>query len=136
MKAALGRLRRSFEDRFERRPEVAARAPGRVNLIGEHIDYNGGLVFPAAIDRNVALVAGRSPDGKTFSLYSKMFDQRFEFDGDSLPEERAEEGWPNYFLAVLEQLSNRGYEIPPLNVVIDGDVPAGGSGLSSSAAYA
>ena len=61
---ALARLRAGFEERFGRPVELAVRAPGRVNLIGEHTDYNDGLVLPCAIDRDTLVVAARRDDGR------------------------------------------------------------------------
>jgi galactokinase len=133
MSVDLVRLVARFTEVFAPKPQWFARAPGRVNLIGEHIDYNGGWVLPAAINRDVAMVAGPSVDGQ-FHLRSETYDQDFSSPGNSLPGAPVDVGWPNYFLAVLEQFQLRGMSPPPLSVVIDGDVPAA-AGLSSSAAY-
>ena len=66
----MGELAGEFERQFGRRPEVAARAPGRVNLIGEHTDYNGGLVLPCAVDRETRVLAAGRTDGR-FRVYSR-----------------------------------------------------------------
>ncbi len=126
-------LSNKFHKVFGLSPHWAARAPGRVNLIGEHIDYNGGYVLPAAINRDVAMVAVLAPNGD-FRICSETFQQEFTWPVDSLPESPSPLGWPNYFIAVLEQFLNKDMRIPPLWVMIDGDVPAA-AGLSSSAAY-
>jgi galactokinase len=128
-----GDLIKHFERVFAHKPTLGSRAPGRVNLIGEHIDYNGGFVLPAAIDREVDMVASPSSDGQ-FHLYSVGYNQKFSWPERSLPIERSVHGWPNYFVAVVEQLKKKRINVKALNVVIDGDVPTGG-GLSSSAAY-
>ncbi len=126
-------LATGFEKVYGLAPCWASRAPGRVNLIGEHIDYNGGLVLPAAINRDVVMVAALAPDGN-FRIRSETFHQEFSWPVDSLPEKPSPLGWPNYFLAVLDQFLERDLRVPPLWVMIDGDVPAA-AGLSSSAAY-
>ncbi len=126
-------LANKFQQFFGLPPHWAARAPGRVNLIGEHIDYNGGFVLPAAINRDVAMAAALAPNGD-FRIRSETFQQEFSWPVDTLPEKPSPLGWPNYFLAVLDQFLSRDLRIPPLWVMIDGDVPAA-AGLSSSAAY-
>lgn len=109
---------------------LVVRSPGRVNLIGEHTDYNNGFVLPAAIDKAIYVAARRRNDDRII-LYSGEFDDRFE---TTLPE-MAPTGkiWPNYILGVADQLIKRNYAIRGFELAIDGDVPIG-SGLSSSAA--
>ncbi len=103
------------------------RSPGRINLIGEHTDYNGGYVFPAAIDRYTYLTF---EDSDKFEVYAKHFDQRVGF---SLDESGVEVEWVNYVKgAVLYVARAMGREIEPLSITIDGDLPLG-AGLSSSA---
>lgn len=106
------------------------RSPGRVNIIGEHTDYNNGFVLPAAIDKAVYVAVAPRED-EQIKLYSGEFDKSFE---TSLPQLKpTKEGWPNYILGVADQLKKRGFLIKGFNLAIDGDVPIG-SGLSSSAA--
>lgn len=121
--------RARFIDLFHQRPEIYGSAPGRVNLIGEHTDYNGGFVLPIAIERNVliAVASSNDPNGR---LYSVQHRESFS-PGDQHPPAGS---WPTYFLAVVDQFQQRGFDVPPLDVLIDGDVPLG-AGLSSSAAY-
>jgi galactokinase len=122
-----------FEDAFNVRPAWIARAPGRVNLIGEHTDYNGGFVFPAAINREMKMAA-RLRDDKTIHLYSGNFDYKVVIDLSKELEPFETNTWANYFLAVAAQFQERGINLPGLNVALEGDVPLG-AGLSSSAAY-
>jgi len=133
MSVDIERLKDRFKKKFGQEPVWAARAPGRVNLIGEHIDYNGGLVAPVAIDREVAMLAAPTVD-RRFELDSVTFNEGFSWDVGAPPSEPVPEGWPNYFLAVLDELRKRGIEPDPMRVLVDGDIPIGG-GLSSSAAF-
>jgi galactokinase len=112
--------------------EAAVFAPGRVNLIGEHTDYNDGFVLPAAIDRGVA-VAGRRVDGDVFTLYAADLDDRCSFAAGSL-ERDPQHSWSNYFKGVVWALGKRGISVPTCEAVVTGDLPHG-AGLSSSAAY-
>ncbi len=111
-------------------PPVIVRSPGRVNIIGEHTDYNEGFVLPAAIDKAAYVAAGKRADD-TIQLYSVEFNESFESCITHL--QRSDKGWPNYILGVADQLVKSGHAIGGFNLVIDGDVPIG-AGLSSSAA--
>lgn len=125
-------LRREFIDRLGAEPEHIVRAPGRVNLIGEHTDYNGGFVLPMAIDRE-ALIAGRRRADNTVRMIALDFggDQSvFPLDAIARDENHA---WSNYVRGVALALQERGAVLTGLDMVIQGDVPIG-SGLSSSAA--
>ena len=113
-------------------PEVAAFAPGRVNLIGEHTDYNEGFVLPAAVDRGVA-VAGRRLPGETFTLHAVDLGESCTFARGALKRDPGH-SWADYFKGVVWALSNRGIEVPVGEAAITGDIPQG-AGLSSSAAY-
>ncbi|MCH2181259.1 MAG: galactokinase [Mariniblastus sp.] len=128
--ALLEQALRAFEERFGSGPEIAAQAPGRVNLIGEHIDYNDGLVLPMAIDRYTVIAGGRTT-GDGYHFYLPGRDQFFSAPdlklGDHSPP------WAGYVLGVLKQFELAGFPVPPLRAVIVSDVPPG-SGLSSSAA--
>ncbi|HEX4007772.1 MAG TPA: galactokinase [Acidobacteriaceae bacterium] len=105
-------------------------APGRVNLIGEHTDYAGGFVMPAAIDFGTfATVSGRR-DGRV-EIWSQNFKEGVTFAPDELPKAR-QEHWSDYPLGVLWMLRQGGIDVPPFSMVLDGDVPLG-AGLSSSA---
>lgn len=110
---------------------VAARAPGRVNLIGEHTDYNDGFVFPMAIDREIMLV-GRARNDRIVRLYSVDYDQESTFELDRVePDPKAR--WSDYVRGVVDVLQKAGYTLGGFEAVMLGDVPRG-SGLSSSAA--
>jgi galactokinase len=112
--------------------DVAAYAPGRVNLIGEHTDYNDGFVLPAAVDRGVAL-AGRRVSGDTFTLHAADLHDRCAFARGALDRD-PEHAWANYFKGGVWALEERGIDVPACEAVVTGDIPQG-AGLSSSAAY-
>jgi galactokinase len=113
----------AYQERFGGEPEVVASAPGRVNLIGEHTDYNGGFVMPCAVDRRVAAAAGLGPGG----LYSADYDA-------TLPAAGPREGvWADYPRGVAWVLAQAGFALPAYQIAFAGDVPQG-AGLSSSAA--
>ncbi len=110
--------------------KVLAQAPGRINIIGEHTDYNEGFVLPASIDK-VAVVALRQNKLKQFRLIANDLDERVEVDNEAL--EPHEKQWANYLLGVVDQLQKRGHEISGFDCSMTCDVPQG-AGLSSSAA--
>ncbi len=112
-------------------PAALVRAPGRVNLIGEHVDYNDGLVLPIAIERATHIAVGPS-DRETFRIYSANVDQQVEFavDDRSHPEKGR---WDAYCRGVAAELARAGIKLAPANLCIESDVPVG-AGLSSSAA--
>jgi len=121
----------AFEQRYGYRPRLIVRAPGRVNLIGEHTDYNDGFVLPIAIDRAV-YVAARARDDALVQVHSVTFNEDDSFHLDQI-EYNTEKPWSNYVRGVVKALLARIPEMNGANVIIDGDVPLG-SGLSSSAA--
>lgn len=123
------KVEEDFLKNFNGKP-IIVRSPGRVNIIGEHTDYNNGFVLPAAIDKAIYVAVEPREDGH-IKLYSGEFDKSFETSLDAL--KPTDERWPNYILGVADQLQKRGYTIKGFDLAIDGDVPIG-SGLSSSAA--
>jgi galactokinase len=125
------RLLEAFRERFGRPAEGLAEAPGRVNLIGEHLDYNEGCVLPAAIDRTILVAFARRPD-RQVRLYSLDFAQESVFDLDAIRAD-AEHAWSNYLRGVAWALEDRGYALVGLEAALQGDVPVG-AGLASSGA--
>lgn len=108
----------------------AFRAPGRVNIIGEHTDYSGGLILPAAIDFSTIAVISPRVD-KQAVLYSENFAKQVSIPLDTLPS-RGDGAWSDYPLGVAWALREKGIELPGFDLLIAGDVPLG-AGLSSSA---
>lgn len=119
-----------FEREFHARPKIF-RAPGRVNLIGEHTDYNDGFVLPSAIGFYAHVAIAPREDGKLF-FKSTAYDGQFEFDVTRLPE-RKQDAWSDYVLGVAHQLKRAGIALTGANLLLHSEVPVG-SGLSSSAA--
>ncbi|UYM03936.1 galactokinase [Solicola gregarius] len=105
-------------------------APGRVNLIGEHLDYNGGPVLPIAIDRRTDVKARLRDDGRV-RAWSDLAEHSIEFGADVEPGEVTD--WGAYVAGVVWSLREAGHPVPGADVVISSDVPTG-AGLSSSAA--
>ena len=130
---AVANLIAAFERQYGRRPEGIAEAPGRVNLIGEHVDYNDGLVLPFAIDRTVMCACARSGDDTTVHLRSTdAKDNLVLFSRDRTPPSRHFD-WTDYGTGVLHQLVAAGHTPWGLHILVSGNVPQG-AGLSSSAA--
>lgn len=128
---------RAFEEHFGRPAEIRGRAPGRVNLLGEHVDYNEGVVLPAAIDRAVRLAAATRADrivnllaldlGEPASFSLDELDRKAGLDGSPLP------GWALYPASVAWSMQKAGVALAGLDAAYTSDIPIG-AGLSSSAA--
>jgi galactokinase len=124
-----GRVESAFRSAFEGIP-LLVRSPGRVNLIGEHTDYNEGFVLPAAVDK--AIVFAIAPlIGSTGSLRALDLGQAHEFEIDRPA--RSDKGWPNYLMGVVDQLNRIGAPVGGFACAFGGDIPIG-AGMSSSAA--
>ena len=113
----------AYTENFGAEPETVVSAPGRVNLIGEHTDYNDGHVLPCAVERRVAVAIGHGDD----ELYSADFDEKKPVN------EEKEGGWQDYPRGVAWAVKQAGYEVGEFRATFAGNVPLG-SGLSSSAA--
>src|SRR5215813_7092479 len=120
-----------FADLYSIQPEFVVRAPGRVNLIGEHTDYNDGFVFPAAIDFYVT-IAGSPRADRQVRAYSVTYNQSTTFSLDDV-QRSSEAPWSNYVRGVTSILHDEGRILTGANLLVEGTVPIG-SGLSSSAA--
>ncbi len=116
-----------FEEMYAAVPLIV-KSPGRINIIGEHTDYNNGFVLPAAIDKCVYAAVSKRDDDK-ICLYASEYRQSFETSLSDI----SSAGWANYVLGVVAQLVKRGFALSGFNMVIHGNIPIG-AGLSSSAA--
>ncbi|TDO36442.1 galactokinase [Kribbella sp. VKM Ac-2527] len=121
----------TFVEVFGTEPDGVWQAPGRVNLIGEHTDYNDGLVLPIALPNRMVVTASARDDG-TFAVASTVLDGVVEFSLDSLQPGSVED-WAAYPAGAAWILREAGYEIGGANLLVDSDIPFG-AGLSSSAA--
>ena len=126
-----------FTEQFGSQPELLTRAPGRVNLLGEHVDYNDGPVLPAAIDRAVHLASARN-QREIVHLLAFDLGEEVVFRLDALPDKRDARGnplphWALYPAGVAWALREDGLDVHGIQAVYSSDVPIG-AGLSSSAA--
>ena len=132
----IAQVEKQFVEKFGSAPEHIARAPGRVNLLGEHVDYNDGFVMPAAINLAPYVAFSRSLKFTShimaFDFYEEIainrtsIGSKTQTNGSSLPE------WGLYPAGVMHALLQKGLPVPPINAVFASDLPRG-SGLSSSA---
>lgn len=125
------KIKKQFIDQFNTKP-LLIQSPGRINLIGEHTDYNDGFVMPAAIDKYIYLAISKNESSEGCSLLSLDYDEAFQF---SLSEVKPLENgtWQNYILGVVDGILKKGKKIAGFQAIFTGDIPKG-AGLSSSAA--
>lgn len=121
---------KQFQAFFGHAPTLVAVSPGRINLIGEHTDYNQGFVLPAAIDRKVRVAAKLRSD-REIRLYSVEYQQFVTTTVDEVSP--TEVAWANYVLGAAAQFQQAGYQLGGFEMLVEGDIPLG-AGLSSSAA--
>ena len=122
-----------FRSHFETDAEpLLYRAPGRVNLIGEHTDYNLGFVLPMALEMSCYVAALPSGDRK-LHIYSEDLDDEFSINAAALKDAKPSGAWHDYVVGVARELLAAGFQVTPISLLIESEVPAG-SGLSSSAA--
>ncbi|WP_291149624.1 galactokinase [Flavobacterium sp. UBA7680] len=120
-----------FEKSFGSKPEKVVLSPGRINIIGEHIDYNDGFVLPAAIDKVICFAFEKNNSKKSKVI---AIDLNEEFEIDLTQEVKLSDVvWTNYIRGVIKQLQDNGYSFDGFNCVFSSNIPVG-SGLSSSAA--
>lgn len=122
-------IKKIFAEKFETEPLIV-RSPGRINIIGEHTDYNNGFVLPAAIDKAIYIAVSKRNDDLIF-LYAANFKEDYSTSLSAI--EPLNHHWANYILGIVDQLKKINKNILGFNAVVDGDVPLG-AGLSSSAA--
>jgi len=112
-------------------PELTVDSPGRINIIGEHVDYNMGYVLPTAIEKKIIFKFQKNGSDKICHVYSKGYDTGFELSLDKLEKSNIE--WENYILGVLNEISKRTDKLKGFDCTLESHVPIG-SGVSSSAA--
>ena len=120
----------SYIEKFNVKPLII-NSPGRINLIGEHTDYNNGFVFPAAIDKGIVTALEKSNDDNCTAVAFDL-NETYDFGLDNIVHiEKG--GWRNYIIGVVAEIQNYGRTVGHFNMVFGGDIP-NGAGLSSSAA--
>jgi galactokinase len=122
------KIREQFFNLYKKKPEVFA-APGRINLIGEHTDYNQGFVLPGAIDKKIYVAIAKNNDD-VLNVYANQYNHQLSF---SLQNIHPVKGWATYLLGIIFNLQQKRFSITGVDVMIDGNVPLG-AGMSSSAA--
>lgn len=123
-------IKSTFENKFKTEP-IMIFSPGRINLIGEHTDYNDGFVFPAAVDKGIVAAIGKS-DSNVSTAFAVDKKEALEFRLKQI-KPLAQGSWQNYILGVVAEIQNRSKTIGNFNIAFGGDIP-GGAGMSSSAA--
>lgn len=121
-------IEKAFLQRYNREPLIVA-APGRINLIGEHTDYNKGFVLPGAVDKRIYAAIAKNGTG-TINVFAQQVNESASF---SVRDDKPRTGWINYLIGVTYYLQQTGDTLEGIDVLIDGDIPVG-AGMSSSAA--
>ena len=121
-----------FEQKFNKQPQVSASAPGRLEILGNHTDYNEGIVLSCAVDQKTNIAAAKN-NSRRVRLYDLRADSAAEFDVDNLVN-TLKPKWANYPAGVVSELTARGFTIDGFDAVISSNVPLS-AGMSSSAAF-
>ena len=129
-KALIQEVKSEFINIFKKNPLLIF-SPGRINIIGEHTDYNGGYVFPAAVDKGIAAAIQKSDTGKSTAVALDL-NSKVEFDLNNLKPSK-QGSWENYVFGVVAEIQNRNKVVGDFNIVFKGNI-SGGAGMSSSAA--
>lgn len=122
----------AFRSAFQTEPESIFLAPGRINIIGEHVDYSDGFVLPAAIDKYICFAVKKTDDSETCTFFAIDFDDSFSFNVHQ-KQTPVEKVWVNYLLGAFNAIQERGKSVGGLQIAFSSTIPMG-SGLSSSAA--
>jgi galactokinase len=120
-----------FKTIFQHEPQAVFLSPGRINIIGEHVDYNDGFVLPAAINKYICFAISKSEDDDC-TLVAKDINESYQFNWKE-EVKPVDKMWVNYMLGVLHQLKERNFSLKGINIVFSSTIPIG-AGLSSSAA--
>ena len=129
-KKLVKQVKRSFKEQFKTKPLIVF-SPGRINLIGEHTDYNDGFAFPAAVNKGIAVAISKS-DAKTSNVCALNKNEIHNFNTENIRPLK-DGGWRNYILGVVAELQILRKQVGNFNAVFAGNIP-GGAGMSSSAA--
>jgi galactokinase len=124
-------LLQEFHTQFDQEPLIV-RSPARINIIGEHTDYNLGFVLPAAIDMEIIFAIAPNQTNH-YRFFAHNLDRYLEIPTHSIMRQVGTSAWANYLLGVIQQIQLLGYQVPAFDCIFGGDIPKG-AGLSSSAA--
>lgn len=124
------KIAKEFAENFTEEPMLIF-SPGRINVIGEHTDYNDGFVFPAAVDKGIVAAISKSKHDESVAIASDL-KEKFEFSVENVAP-LTNGNWRNYILGVVGEIQKKGLQVGNFNIVFGGDIP-NGSGMSSSAA--
>ena len=124
--------RASYEEQFQAAPQVLSRAPGRLEILGNHTDYNNGYILSVALELSVVIAAGQEKTSRRqLVAWSSVFNERIDASLDKV--EPVADSWINYPLGVLRELERSGIRLPSINLAIESSLPTG-AGVASSAA--
>lgn len=123
-------VKKAFVKTFKQDPLLIF-SPGRINIIGEHTDYNDGFVFPAAVDKGIAAAIQKSDTGSSTAIALDL-DSTIEFELNKLSPSK-QGNWENYVFGVIAEIQNQNIVVGDFNIIFKGNIP-GGAGMSSSAA--
>ncbi len=125
-------IKQAHQQRFNESPDILVRAPGRINLIGEHTDYNLGFVLPAAIDKAIYFAVSRAKAGEPNTVFAHDLQEEYTFSTENITP-LPDGAWQNYVLGVIAEVTHLKGQLPNLQITFGGNIPQG-AGLSSSAA--
>ncbi|MCG2792096.1 MAG: galactokinase [Weeksellaceae bacterium] len=128
----INHTKEAFQSAFQSEADHLFLAPGRINIIGEHVDYSDGFVLPAAIDKYICFAVKKLEDSETCSFFAIDFNESFNFDV-TRKQTPVSQLWVNYLLGVFNAVQERGKQIGGLQIAFSSTIPMG-AGLSSSAA--
>lgn len=129
-KSIISNITNKFQETFEGKPLLIF-SPGRINLIGEHTDYNDGFAFPAAVDKGIYMAMAHTSSTVSTAIAQDL-DDVYQFSLNN-SEPLVNGGWKNYIIGVVAEIQKLGIQVPNFNCVFSGDIP-NGAGMSSSAA--
>ncbi len=129
IESKLNAVSQHFKNKFHKKP-LLVRSPGRVNLIGEHTDYNEGFVLPTAVDKAIVFAVSSNTQNQ-YRFFSVDMNEYIEIKSSNFKKSQTQ--WANYLLGVIDQINKMRYEVPGFDCVFGGNIPIG-AGLSSSAA--
>ncbi|MCD9856809.1 galactokinase [Epilithonimonas sp. JDS] len=122
-----------FRDQYDAEPSLIVLSPGRINIIGEHIDYNNGFVLPAAIDKYICIAISKNEESEKSHFFAIDMDDHYTLDHRQPLKPSGDVSWTNYLLGVINQIQERGKIVGSVKLAFSSTIPIG-AGLSSSAA--